>query len=57
MQDILDLDDVLKRYGISESTYYRMVREGKAPPAFRMGVLRRFRLKDLERWEEEQAKD
>jgi len=43
--------DLQVRYGISESTLYRLIRRGKLPRPIRLSGLRLWRLEDLEQAE------
>lgn len=47
----LTASEVSERLGIPEYSIYAMAREGELP-CLRIGRRVRFRLKDLERWEE-----
>ncbi|WOO97806.1 helix-turn-helix transcriptional regulator [Micrococcus terreus] len=46
--------DLAERIGIPLQTIYRWRSEGKGPRGFRAGKYVRFRLEDVEAWEQEQ---
>ena len=49
--DFLSVRDLATRYNINTRTVYRLVKEGKLPPCFRVGASRRWRISDLEKFE------
>ena len=49
--DFLSVRDLAKRYDINTRTVYRLAKEGKLPPFFRVGASRRWRLLDIEEFE------
>ena len=49
--DFLSVKDIATRYNINTRTVYRLAKEGKLPPFFRVGMSRRWRLSDMEAFE------
>ena len=49
--DFLSVRDLATRYNINTRTVYRLEKQGKLPPCFRVGVSRRWRLSDIEEFE------
>ncbi len=45
--DFLSVRDLATRYNINTRTVYRLAKEGKLPPFFKVGASRRWRLSDL----------
>ncbi len=49
--EFLSVRDLAERYSINTRTVYRLAKEGKLPPCFRVGMSRRWRLSDMEAFE------
>lgn len=53
-QEYLRSQEVVARLGIGQSTLFRWVKEGRFPQPIRAGKrFTRWRLSDVERWEED----
>ena len=53
MEKLLTLQQIAQRLQISETTLYKLVRNGKIP-AIKVGNQWRFKIKDINRWLESQ---
>lgn len=49
-KELLHVDEVVAKCGISKSSVWRLVREGKFPQRHKIGRMTRWRLSDLEAW-------
>lgn len=49
-KELLQVDEVAAKCGISKSSVWRLVREGKFPQRHKIGRMARWRLSDLEAW-------
>ncbi|HBE71483.1 MAG TPA: transcriptional regulator [Planctomycetaceae bacterium] len=49
---MLTVNEVIEHYGISRSTWDRMVAAGKAPKPLKFGRNNRWRMQDLKAWED-----
>lgn len=53
MEKLLTLQQIAQRFQISETTLYKLVRNGKIP-AIKIGNQWRFKMEDIEEWLESQ---
>lgn len=51
---LLTATDVAKRYGIAVSTFYSWRTKGKGPRGIAVGKYLRFRMEDVQSWEDAQ---
>ena len=52
MKPFLKISEVLDRYGVSQATWYRWVKEGNAPRPRKLGAnCVRWSIVDLTKWE------
>lgn len=49
---MLSVNELAERLGLSRSTVYRRIADRTLPAPIRIGHVLRFRIEDLERWEE-----
>lgn len=49
-KELLQVDEVAAKCGISRSSIWRLMREGKFPQRHKIGGMARWRLGDLEAW-------
>ena len=52
----IDVDQLAEKLATKPWRIYEMVKQGKAPPHFRVGKVLRFRVAAIERWMEEQER-
>jgi predicted DNA-binding transcriptional regulator AlpA len=52
---LLSPQDLADRYQVPVGTVYRWNYSGTGPRPIKIGKHRRYRLRDIERWEEQQA--
>jgi len=50
-QEYLDADDLARRYKASARSIFRWADAGRMPPGTKIGTLRRWSRRDVEKWE------
>lgn len=51
-RQFLTIEDLTKRYGISRTAVYNLVRRGEFPTPIKLGSLVRWHIREIEKYEE-----